>query len=85
MEITTFSIDIEILKDISIDIEISIYDPFTNLKPGPTSNLVQIKFYSGSMCTEYTVPYYNNKSITIVILIDHKEKEVYPLLNIVYQ
>ena len=29
IEIPTFSIDIEIQKDISIDIEISIYDPLT--------------------------------------------------------
>ena len=31
IEIPTFSIDIEIQKDVSIDIEISIYDPVTNL------------------------------------------------------
>ena len=30
IEINTFSIDIEMYKDISIDIEILIYDPFTN-------------------------------------------------------
>ena len=30
IEIPTFSIDTEIQKDISIDIEISIYDPLTS-------------------------------------------------------
>ena len=30
IEINTFSIDIEMYKDILIDIEILIYDPFTN-------------------------------------------------------
>ena len=32
IEIPSFSINIEIQKDISIDIEISIYDPYTRAK-----------------------------------------------------
>ena len=31
IDINTFSVDIEILEDVSINIEILIYDPFTNI------------------------------------------------------
>ena len=43
IEIPTFSIDIEIQKDISIDIEISIYDPFTNYKVESTFFIIMHK------------------------------------------
>ena len=52
IEIHTFSIDIEIIKDISIDIEILIYGP-------STSEYLMTIIKDGTYCREidYTLPY----------------------------
>ena len=44
LKIHTFSVDIEILNDISINIEISIHDPFTSKRAHSVINILSLTY-----------------------------------------